>query len=97
MYLDDLDKENIEEVKELYEEYLLANKKEQYASNLMSFEEYLQEEIVMCALCKTPTTRDRYDISRDGYLCECCYDDLYYKEEEDEYDKYVDYKLEGGE
>ena len=65
----ELNKDNIEEIKELYYEYLEENKKDNYMANLLTFEEFLKE-LTKCERC------DKI-IYNENRLCECCNDEMY--------------------
>ena len=81
MYWKNLNKDNIEQAKELYYDYLQEN-------NELRFDEYLEDEVVKCERCENLTTREHY--RNNGYLCDCCYDDMNCKHEEDGYDIWFD-------
>lgn len=92
MYWNDLNEDNIERAKELYYDYLEQNKNTKYTSNLKSFEEYLEDDIIKCDRCG--------DLQEWGCLkssvnyrnlCEECYDDLFTVPEEP--DNYEENKL----
>ena len=61
----ELNEENIEEVKELYYEYLEENKNESYKANLLTFEKFMNNELTKCERC------DKI-IYNENRLCECC-------------------------
>lgn len=69
MTWEDLNEDNINEVKSLYIDYIQENKDTMYRANMMSFEEFL-ETLNKCHRCDNITT--------DGecYCC-CCHDDLF--------------------
>ena len=70
MTWEDLNKDNIEEIKELYIEYLQENKNKEYMANLMTFEEFINKELKKCERCDKP-------VYQEEKYCECCYDDLF--------------------
>ena len=94
MYWEDLDKDNIDLAKAFYYDYLRDNK-DKYSNQILGFEEFLQNEVTKCDRCGNWTLMNHMR-EFGGYLCECCYDDLYYPEERDYYDEYIDRKLEEG-
>jgi len=78
MSWNELTKDNIEYVKELYYDYLENYKRERYvnSNDRMSFEEFMDNEITLCEDCKTPIVRE-YSIEKLGityYVCPDCYD-----------------------
>lgn len=85
MYWNDLNKDNIEQAKELYYDYLQDNKEN---NNVLRFDEYLEDKVVKCERCENLTLREHYH--NNGYLCQCCYDDINCEYEEDEHDKWLD-------
>lgn len=70
MTWEDLDRYNIEEVKNLYIDYINDNKESNYVSNLMTFEEFINKELRKCNRCDNI-------IFNDNEYCECCHDDLF--------------------
>ena len=70
MSWEDLTKDNIEEVKTMYMEYLEDNREYNYRANLMTFEEFIEKELTKCERCETP-------IYKGNEYCECCHDDLF--------------------
>ena len=69
MTWEDLNEDNINEIKELYINYIQENKNEMYRANMMTFEEYLKT-LSKCHRC------DAITIDKQRY-CDCCYDDLF--------------------
>ena len=69
MTWEDLNKDNIEEVKQLYIEYLEDNKEENYRANLKTFEEFIETELRKCNRCDNI-------IFNDSEYCECCHDEM---------------------
>ena len=68
MTWEDLNEDNIKEVKERYINYIQENKDTKFRANMMTFEEFL-ETLSKCHRCENIT---------DGeYYCECCHDDLF--------------------
>ena len=65
-----LSKDNIEEVKQLYIEYLEENKAYYYTSNLKTFEEFIETELRKCNRCDNI-------IYNDKEYCECCHDEMF--------------------
>lgn len=70
MTWEELNKDNIEEVKELYIEYLEDNLKDNYKSNLKTFEEFIETELRLCKRCDNI-------IYNDSEYCECCHDEMF--------------------
>lgn len=69
MTWEDLNEDNINEVKELYINYIQENKDTMYRAQMMSFEEYLKT-LNKCQRCD--------NIIEDGQkYCVCCHDDLF--------------------
>lgn len=68
MTWEDLNENNIIEIKKLYIDYIQENKDTKFRANMMSFEEFLNT-LSKCHRCENIT---------DGhYYCNCCYDDLF--------------------
>ena len=70
MNWEDLNKDNIEAVKDLYIEYLEDNKKYNYISCLKTFEEFMKLELKKCDRCGIV-------ILNEKDLCDCCYDEMF--------------------
>ena len=70
MSWEELNKDNIEEIKSLYIDYINDNKEDKYVTNLMTFEEFINEELRKCNRCDNI-------IFNDNEYCECCHDDLF--------------------
>lgn len=70
MTWEELNKDNIEEVKELYIEYIQENKNSNYVSNLLTFEEFINKELSKCKRCDNI-------IFNDSEYCECCHDEMF--------------------
>lgn len=90
MTWEDLNKDNIEWIKQLYEFYLDEHKDKEYTSNLKTLEEFMEEELVKCEKCGEWTTRE-YTTDINGifsYLCPECYDKTNYTDEIDPYDEW---------
>ena len=69
MTWEDLNEDNIKEVKELYINYIQENKDTMYKANMMTFDEYLTT-LRKCFRCD--------NIVQDGErYCVCCHDDLF--------------------
>lgn len=69
MTWEDLNEDNIKEIKELYINYIQENKDEMYRAQMMSFEEFLGT-LKKCFRCD--------NIVEDGEMyCMCCHDDLF--------------------
>lgn len=78
MTWEDLTKDNIEEIKELYIEYLQENKNNEYKANLLTFEEFIEKKLTKCTRCDNILYEGEGKGTGDyEKLCECCYDDLY--------------------
>lgn len=78
MTWEDLNKDNIEEVKELYIEYIQENKNSNYVSNLLTFEQFILTQLDKCTRCGKIERKENLKGIKDYEdLCECCYDDLY--------------------
>lgn len=69
MTWEDLNEDNINQIKKMYIDYIQENKDIKFRADMMTFEEYL-ETLSKCQKCGTPT------IDNQTY-CECCYDDLF--------------------
>jgi len=70
MSWEDLNKDNIEEVKQYYYEYIEDNKENNYVANLMTFEEFIEKELTKCNRCENI-------IEKNSEYCECCHDELF--------------------
>lgn len=70
MEWNELNKDNIEEAKQLYYEYLEENKAFYYTNMLKTFEEFIETELTICKRCQKP-------IYNENELCECCKDEMY--------------------
>lgn len=69
MTWEDLNEDNIKEIKERYIDYIQENKDIKFRTNMMSFEEYLKT-LSKCQRCE--------NIVEEGQkYCECCHDDLF--------------------
>ena len=78
MTWEDLNKDNIEEIKELYIEYIQENKNNNYVSNLLIFEQFILTQLDKCTRCGKIERKENLKGIKDYEdLCECCYDDLY--------------------
>lgn len=69
MTWEDLTKDNLETVKNMYIEYLQENKNNKYTANLYTFEEFMNNELTKCMRCETP-------IYNENTYCECCEDEV---------------------
>lgn len=69
MNWEDLNKDNIEEVKEKYSEYLLDFTKGSYRALAKTFEEFYTTELGQCERCGRV-------VWNGESLCICCYDDM---------------------
>lgn len=76
MNWEDLNKDNIEEIKELYMEYIQDNKRDNYIANLLTFEEFIKE-LTKCERCEKIITQSEVKSNGIQILCDCCYDDMY--------------------
>ena len=70
MTWEDLDRYNIEEVKNLYIDYIQDFCKDSYRSQAKTFEEFYTTELRKCNRCENI-------IFSDSEYCECCHDDLF--------------------
>ena len=69
----DLDKNNIEDMKFLYEQYLYIHAHNYYSYRQpMSFEEYLQSDIVECTQCNNWTDKKNTREVNEQTVCESC-------------------------
>lgn len=69
MTWEDLNEDNINEIKTRYIDYIQENKDTKFRANMMSFEEFLNT-LSKCQRCD--------NIVEDGQIyCECCHDDLF--------------------
>ena len=92
MYWNNLNKDNIEIVKDYYYDYLEENKKDKYTSQLKSLEEFMEDELILCKRCENPILWENSKESFNyGRICEECYEKLYTEPEEP--DNYEEYKL----
>ena len=96
MNWEDLNKDNIEEIKQLYCDYLEDNERDNYKSNLLTFEQFLESKVYYCSRCGKYELIDLLKLDGEmNLLCECCYDDLHEvisKEPNyDGHDEYLDY------
>lgn len=74
----DINKDNIEELKELYSEYLEENKQFNYTNGLLTFEEFVESKVYYCARCGKYELIENLKIDyNSNLLCENCYDELY--------------------
>ena len=70
MSWEELNQDNIEEVKQHYYEYLEDNKADCYKSNLLTFEEFINQELRRCERCGTIMINNQD-------FCFNCYDEMY--------------------
>lgn len=92
MYWNDLNKDNIELVKEYYYDYLEENKNTKYTSELMSLEEFMENNLTKCKMCDKPELlRNTKDTFNYGSICMDCYENTFNKDEWQ--DNYEEYKL----
>lgn len=78
MNWEDLNRDNIEEIKQLYCDYLEDNEKDNYKSNLLTFEQFLESKVYYCSRCGKYELIDLLKLDGElNLLCECCYDDLH--------------------
>lgn len=102
MLWEDLTKDNIEEVKELYREYIEESKDSSYVSNLLSFEQFMLTQLDKCSRCGKIENKEFLIRGNNDYedLCECCNDDLHeipYNEPDEEpnydgHDEWLDHQ-----
>lgn len=69
MTWEDLNKDNIDEIKKRYIDYIQENKDTMFRANMMTFEEYLHT-LSKCIRCENI-------IEKGQTYCECCHDDLF--------------------
>ena len=78
MTWEELNKDNIEEIKDLYAEYIQENKKDTYGVLLLTFQDFIEQKLIKCTRCGKIITKEESKSKYEyEYLCECCYDDLY--------------------
>ena len=70
MSWEELNKDNIEEVKQYYYEYIEYNKENNYVANLKTFEEFIETELKRCPRCENI-------MEKDSEYCDCCHDELF--------------------
>lgn len=74
----DINKDNIEELKQLYREYIENNKQLNYTNGLLTFEEFIERKVYYCTRCGKYEVMDLMKIdSNNNFMCENCYDELY--------------------
>ena len=76
MNWEDLNKDNIEEIKELYIEYIQENKKYNYTANLLTFEQFIKK-LVKCDRCGKIIIESEVKSNGIQLYCDCCYDEMY--------------------
>lgn len=74
----DINKDNIDELKQLYREYLENNKQLNYTNGLLTFEEFVESKVYYCTRCGKYEVMDLMTIdNNNNFICENCYDELY--------------------
>ena len=74
----DINKDNIEELKKLYREYIENNKQLNYTNGLLTFEEFVKSKVYYCTRCGKYEVMDLMKIDNNSnFICENCYDELY--------------------
>ena len=74
----DINKDNIEELKKLYREYIENNKEKNYTNGLLTFEEFIESKVYYCTRCGKYELIELMELDKNcNFICEMCKDELY--------------------